>query len=266
MTERGLYEALLFELRKSKAPHIHLEEFIYFSNKGIQEYVNEMYNVFETTAQTSDALAALTSYVDYNVTYVAGVPRAVMSGNSITTSAPIILTYGQRYNSRYLQIPAAGDYFHLLNCVVDTKTKFNFKCYTAGYIFSYAAAKFTADSASGAQSNAWLRPVHDRPYYKELDHNNSLVTGDVSTTPDFQIFYGSSNRFDVDKVYCEYLRQPRAITLTENMLDLPSDTSSVMEFPPYVCNEIIKRLVKLVMENAKDPRLQTFIPTNSSVK
>jgi hypothetical protein len=30
-----------------------------------------------------------------------------------------------------------------------------------------------------------------------------------------------------------------------------------MEFPDYVCQEIINELVRLVMENTADPRLQT---------
>ena len=35
-----------------------------------------------------------------------------------------------------------------------------------------------------------------------------------------------------------------------------------MEFPDYVCIEIINGLVKLVMENASDPRLQTNLAIN----
>lgn len=38
-----------------------------------------------------------------------------------------------------------------------------------------------------------------------------------------------------------------------------------MEFPDYVCQEIINGLVKLVMENSSDPRLQTNIPVNQTI-
>jgi len=38
-----------------------------------------------------------------------------------------------------------------------------------------------------------------------------------------------------------------------------------MEFPDYVCQEIINELVNLVMENTADPRLQTHIPVNQSI-
>lgn len=39
----------------------------------------------------------------------------------------------------------------------------------------------------------------------------------------------------------------------------------MMEFPDYVCQEIINGLVKLVMENSSDPRLQTNIPVNQTI-
>jgi hypothetical protein len=39
----------------------------------------------------------------------------------------------------------------------------------------------------------------------------------------------------------------------------------VLEFSDYVCNEIIKQLVMQIMENAKDERIQTFVPTNKSI-
>lgn len=38
-----------------------------------------------------------------------------------------------------------------------------------------------------------------------------------------------------------------------------------MEFPDYVCHQIINELVKLVMENSSDPRLQTNIPVNQTI-
>lgn len=33
------------------------------------------------------------------------------------------------------------------------------------------------------------------------------------------------------------------------------DKSQVMEFPDFVCQEIINELVNIVMENSRDPRL-----------
>jgi hypothetical protein len=58
-------------------------------------------------------------------------------------------------------------------------------------------------------------------------------------------------------VYIDYIKAPQFIRLTQEQLDLTEDTSQMMEFPDYVCQEIINELVHLVMENASDQRLQT---------
>ena len=44
---------------------------------------------------------------------------------------------------------------------------------------------------------------------------------------------------------------------TQEQIDLTEDTSQMMEFPDYVCQEIINELVHIVMENSSDPRMQT---------
>ena len=38
-----------------------------------------------------------------------------------------------------------------------------------------------------------------------------------------------------------------------------------MEFPDYVCQEIINELVHLLMENASDPRIQTHPIASQSI-
>nr|DAD59369.1 MAG TPA: hypothetical protein [Bacteriophage sp.] len=38
-----------------------------------------------------------------------------------------------------------------------------------------------------------------------------------------------------------------------------------MEFPDYVCQEIINELTMLVMENTADPRLQTNLTVTQSI-
>ena len=48
-------------------------------------------------------------------------------------------------------------------------------------------------------------------------------------------------------------------------MDLTEDTSQIMEFPDYVCQEIINELVHLVMEHDADPRLQTNMPLTQSI-
>ena len=67
------------------------------------------------------------------------------------------------------------------------------------------------------------------------------------------------------KVAVDYIKAPQFIRLTQEQMDLTEDTSQIMEFPDYVCQEIINELVHLVMEHDGDPRLQSNIPMSQSI-
>lgn len=81
-----------------------------------------------------------------------------------------------------------------------------------------------------------------------------------------EIRYGKDNTtFALSKVYIDYLKGPQFIRLSQEEVDKVEDSSQILEFPDYVCQEIVNELVKLLMENASDPRLQTHIPINQSI-
>lgn len=81
-----------------------------------------------------------------------------------------------------------------------------------------------------------------------------------------EIRYGKDNSvFALTDVYIDYIKAPQYIRLTQEQLDLTEDTSQMMEFPDYVCQEIINELVHLVMENASDQRLQTHPVVTQSI-
>jgi hypothetical protein len=56
-------------------------------------------------------------------------------------------------------------------------------------------------------------------------------------------------------VQIAYLTAPKYVTLNQEDLDKYEDETPILEFQDYVVNEIIKEVVKMVMENAKDERL-----------
>lgn len=81
-----------------------------------------------------------------------------------------------------------------------------------------------------------------------------------------EIRYGKENPlFVLSKVYVDYLKVPKFIRLTQTQIDEVEDASQIFEFPDYACQEIVNELVKLLMENGSDPRLQTNIPINQSI-
>ena len=81
-----------------------------------------------------------------------------------------------------------------------------------------------------------------------------------------EIRYGKDDTlFTLTKVYIDYLKSPQFIRLTQDQVDEVEDNSQILEFPDYVCQEITNELIKLLMENGSDPRLQTHIPINQSI-
>jgi len=71
-----------------------------------------------------------------------------------------------------------------------------------------------------------------------------------------EIRYGHDDSiFELKKVFIDYIKTPQEIRLTQEQVNLTADTSQIMEFPDYVCQEIINELTTLVMENTADPRI-----------
>lgn len=66
-------------------------------------------------------------------------------------------------------------------------------------------------------------------------------------------------------VQIDYIKAPQHIRLTQEQIDLTRDTSQLMEFPDYVCQEIINKLILLLMENQSNQRLQTHPQVSQSI-
>ena len=81
-----------------------------------------------------------------------------------------------------------------------------------------------------------------------------------------EIRYGTDDSvFKLKKVYIDYIKSPQYIRLTQEQLDYTEDNSQILEFPDYVCQEIINELVHIIMENIGDPKLQTHPVVSQSI-
>lgn len=81
-----------------------------------------------------------------------------------------------------------------------------------------------------------------------------------------EIRYGRDDSiFKLVAAHIDYIKAPQHIRLTQEQIDLTEDTSQMMEFPDYVCQEIINELVLLVMEKTADPRLQSHTSVTQSI-
>ena len=287
MTARELYEYALIELNKLEAPSLLLEVYNYFINKAVQQYINLVYAKLEIDQQSTD---------DIRVLKASTVLKPVKLYENPSYSH---LANGMFKSSYYVDLPE--DYMHLLNCIVEYKVGVsNFKCYNKGDMVYFAARKLTPDMYTQVLNNAYMRPMYKRPYYYLTNINtaNNIVTnpsmdtaildankennetpsalvdsnnvpGDRLANPSIvrlELRYGTDDGvFVPNNIYVDYLKSPMYIRLTQEQINSTLDYSQVLEFPDYVCFEIANIFVRLLMENASDPRLQTNIPINNTI-
>lgn len=369
MTARQVWEGMLTELSKVNAPSMLLQDFNYFFNKAISQYINKRYNIYDINQQTSDDLRVLKT-------------TAILEANLATQSEPLkaLANLGagksKLFGATY-EVILPSDYLHILNCICLYKVNKKWKCYDAGDYVQFAAKRLTADSWSVIVNDYYNRPLPERPYFyiHNININNTLPTNPITDTnpngtdlsseyigspkeiqyylisdkvinstvvvkagtrvyvkdgivykedtyttkiegatmddlstktvegkttksnfprtiklgkPDsrtvstvdrdtgtrygnasnvrMEIRYGHDDSvFKLEKVFIDYIKSPQTIRLTQEQVNLTEDTSQIMEFPDYVCDQIINELTMLVMENTADPRLQTNTIVTQSI-
>ena len=281
-----MFEYALIELNKVQAPSLLLEDYNYFINKAINQYINKIYNLYDINQQKSDDVRVLKS---------TAILQPVLQTSAYGLANP------QVGKSKLLQktyeVILPDDYLHILNCVVEYKVLRTYKCYNKDDLWSTGAKRLTADMFSQIINNYYMRPSYKNPYYyiNNVNTKNDYNTSDnqvpidytAGTEPDIvnknvqrvaEERYGNKNQvrleirygrddsiFQLKQVYVDYLKAPQFIRLTQEQVDEVADNSQVLEFPDYVCQEIVNELIMLLMENASDPRLQTHIPINQSI-
>lgn len=259
MTAREAFEFALIELNKVEAPSLLLEDYNYFINKAVYQYINKAYNQYDGNQQKTDDLRVL------KATAIVPVGTAEVS---------------PEWGDKIYKVVLPDQYFHMLNVIVNYQVKKAFKCYDAQDNVQFGARRLTADMYGQIINNYYMRPLYKRPYYfinnnPVANINTSVAEGGLSTSgtqkPNpsevtMELRYGKVNSiFEAKSVLIDYLKAPARIRLSQDQIDDDADTSQILEFPDYVCQEIINELVKLLMENASDPRLQSNIPINQTI-
>jgi len=261
MTNRQRYEYVLIELNKAEAPTVLLDDYNYYANKADIAYANSKYNFEGMNQQISDDLGDL-------------VGSTVLSNLTINTATSV--------NGASVTGTLPRDYFHLLGCIAEFTVKKKYKCYKVGDKIAIGASRLPSGKMSALIDNYYYKPSYKKPYYYIHNEVDNLPTPNPTApnVPNIQedqryaggrekkieIRYGKDGSiFQLTSIYLDYLKVPRKTTLTQDEIDADTDTSQVLEFSDYVCMEIIKELVKLLLENASDPRLQTNIPVNQTI-
>lgn len=276
MTIRELYDYALIEMNKVEAPSLLLEDFNYFINKAVQQYINKVYNRYDINQQSSDDLRVLKA----------------------TAQIPLTKTDNKqsgfgKVGSKEKFVYAANlpdNYMHLLNCIVEYKVNKKFKCYNAEDHVDFPARRLTADLAAGIMRNAYMKPDYRRPYFyiNNIDPVGGVtdaIVDNVDSDDDYtdsvkpentrnanpskvrlELRFGSDDSvFEPVCIYVDYIKAPMFIRLTYDEITRTDDITRPMEFPDYACYEIVNEFVKLLMENSSDNRLQTNYPINQTI-
>lgn len=165
MTVRDIYEYALVELNKLNAPSLLLEDYNYFINKAIQQYINLVYAKSEIDQQSTD---------DIRVLKTSAILEPKLFSSSLTSDKTKLLSNGLFKTSYYADLPT--DYMHLLNCIVEyTIQQSNFKCYNKGDTVHFPVRRLTSDMYTQILNNAYMRPMYKRPYYYLSAINTNTV-------------------------------------------------------------------------------------------
>ena len=182
MTAREMYEYALIELNKIEAPSLILEDYNYFINKAVQQYINLSYAKFEVDQQSTDDLRVLRA-------------SAILTPEKVkTTDEPEIRSLIENgiWDSMYF-VNLPYDYMHLLNCVVEyTVNNSNFKCRNKGEKVYFAARRLTSDMYTQILNNAYMYPTYKRPYY----FLNNINTSAGAYTPSTGLNPGTHSSID----------------------------------------------------------------------
>lgn len=241
-TAREVYIHILTELVKEESPTLYLEDYLYFYNKAISEYLKSRYELYAVNQQLSDDLR----FWKKQHIHTGGLEVIIKNiGLDPGDAAP---------DTRY-------HYRHLLNCIISARiTRPIGTCMQAPYSErDYKVTRMSSEIKAGIINNCYLEPTFYRPYFELLENKIIINIGDRDTSS-----------VDISTIKIEYLKQPEEVVLTEEQITPPAsgpdvDTSQVLEFTKDVSDEITKIALKLILERGMDPRLQTHIGVNQSI-
>lgn len=260
MTQRDFYDAILYELNQYNGPDFLLEDFIYWGNKSIDNYVKKRYNVYDVNQQVTDDLAELKGSVvvtpsitrdntTKNITAITG----IMEGDETKNPLPISTA---KFNNKNLsfEFELPDSYYHTTDVIVNyTVVNDSLKCkgYRQGDTFSIDADRIPAGQLKLIQSKPFLMANYRRPYYFILNAQGKSV-------PKMRIMAGNiSPTFEFQSIDVFYVKLPSKLTLTQDQIDSTSDTSDEMEFNDPQVREIIKECTTLLLATWGDPRIQS---------
>lgn len=144
----------------------------------------------------------------------------------------------------------------------DLKTWYEDKNFTTVATIS----NFDASNVKTVQKEPFSRTISLNKYVVNTVEKPAYLRHSNPQKVRMEIRYGKDDSvYELVEVRVDYVKSPQFIRLTQDQLDLTTDTSQIMEFPDYICQKIINKLVALLLERSSDPRLTTNVQINRTM-
>lgn len=285
MTAKQLFEYVLIETNKKEINSLLLEDFVYLVNKAIYQYLNICYNNYDINQQSSDNLRVLKSTAiisptifSENGVYELELPNDYFHLLNCVCQYKVMNKFKCHNINDVLYIPAK----RLTSDLVPTinTNAYNRPSYKNSYYYIHNINS-SVNNPTNSYDGTWGTDISNSSNSEVsggLPNTIKLNLGTISNVDKIskvrygnpspirmEIRCGKNSNISLDKVHIDYLKTPQYIRLTQEEFDSTADNSQILEFPDYACYEIINGLVKLLLENAGDPRLQTNIPINQTI-
>jgi len=236
-TAREVYIQVLTELDKVEAPALYLEDYVYYYNKAISEYLKARYELFETNQQLSDDLRF------WKRSYESTCLVIPIEDIGVITPTPS-------------EEPVRYYYRHLVGCTLDVELlRPIMGCeQSVGTTKQYKVTRMSSSIKVGILNNDYLKAEFYRPYFEIIDDTININIGDINT---------KSIKFS--NIVVEYLKQPDYVDLTADQVSDNTDESQELEFSKDVSDEITKGVLKLILERDLNPRLQSNVGVNKTI-
>lgn len=144
----------------------------------------------------------------------------------------------------------------------DLKTWYKDKNFTTVATIS----NFDASNVKTVQKEPFSRTISLNKYVVNTVEKPAYLRHSNPQKVRMEIRYGKDDSvYELVEVRVDYVKSPQFIRLTQDQLDLTTDTSQIMEFPDYICQKIINKLVALLLERSSDPRLTTNVQINRTM-
>ncbi len=137
------------------------------------------------------------------------------------------------------------DYFHLLNAETTAKALSDYRRWKKDAVERFELKRERTNKKGVGVRNSYEKPSENNPKYRITGSNLFVLIGD---------------KFEPTKLYGWYIKKPDTVVLGPLGSDYGNPTfNTVLQFPDYVCREIVKVTKMNVLEMNMSPRLQSTV-------